>query len=168
MNPWLIAGMLGAVILAGLGGITAGHHYGKLSQQVEDQVKFDKINADLTQQKAEAAKLLKEANARVLAEMQLRAKQQQELAQLKEKSREETNRIAAELATHELRFRAETAGCGPSSGGSGNSEKGEAGSRASTIVQLPAALTRDLRQLAQAADELKAEYAACKLFVEQE
>lgn len=162
MNPWTICAALVLVIGAALGGYTTGRAAGVNAQKVADQAAFDEIDQKLTAQKAEA-------NAAY------RAFQEHNLALVVERDQLKTNlekRHAQDAAATDadrrrfaglgLRFAAaENAGCGDRRLGASSAEADAARPDSAAAVELPAAITSDLRQLTFEADQLADAYRKC-------
>lgn len=164
MNIYFIILIAWIASLAGFGLYEnhAGHVSGVNEQKVVDQKEFDKINAERTQQKAEAAKLLQNAQAGIITLQQERDKLKTTLGEQDAKNRKDVLVLNANLASARLRFRtAQGAGDRTDSGGSLPSTSNPASAQPAPIVQLPDALAEDLRRFALDADLLAADYKLC-------
>lgn len=162
MNPYLIIGALIALMAVGAAGLAEGRHIGLVEQSQTDQKQFDAINAGLTAQKAQAAKLLADTNSENMAILKQRTDLQTQLEKAHVAAQIATDSLRTQLAGSSLRFASpESTGSG-ASGGSAKATGQSADSPAATaVIQLPDKITSDLRQLAYDADALKDSYTAC-------
>jgi hypothetical protein len=136
----------------------SGHSTGVLEQKAEDQVQFDKINADITKQKAEAAAILAKANAEILAGVAREADVKTQLEKTRETNRKATNDLANQLAGHRLQFAAQGPGSWGSGPGSGGAEtKTTSDSGAATCI-VSEAVDRSLKAIVLDADTLRDDY----------
>lgn len=157
-NPWVLLGLLLGFLVVGASGYAVGKSHGVTAQKVEDQRAIDSINKQLSDQKTEAAAILKRSNDDLQAARDERdgIKDQMEKQHVKDQS--VTNALRDKYAGLSLRFVTKTPGCG-SSGADTVPQAGGAASNTSTaVVQLPDTLARDLRQSAAACDSLKDDY----------
>jgi hypothetical protein len=163
LNPWIILG--GAVASAALYGVglQQGRTMGINSQKVLSQGQFDKVNKDLSTQKAEAALKLKVLYDQRDADQAAHddVKQKLEIARVKQQT--EISALRVKYSSSVLRYPTpkQGAGCGLSSVSSASSQADSPDAASPTLSQLPDAITRDLRQLTVDADELSANYRAC-------
>lgn len=164
-NPWVLLGAVMAALALAAGGYSAGHSNGVDSQAAKDQKQFDSINQAITQAKADAARLYREAqdaNAILAAE-------RDKLKTTLEQQHANDTKITADLRNKydslQLRFRAKGAGAGANGSSpvppSGNTAVPES----APVVSLPDDVTRSLRQLAEAADQVANDYRKCYGFV---
>lgn len=168
MNPYIIIGALILAAAALFGAYQKGHGSGVADQKVADQAQFDKINNDLTKQKASANALYQQAQADIIALLT-----QRDTLKLKLERDHANNEIATaalrdKLAGLSLRFSStETARGGP--GGKDASSSGDhpAGTEPAATIQLPEKITGDLRRLAFDADALNDDYRLCYDFAQQ-
>lgn len=142
-----------------------GVEQGQGEQQKADQKTLDDINVQLSKQKADADALYLAKVKEVLDTVKQRDAFKKQLGEANEKDRLSTEAHHVELAGQQLRF---ATSCNPTNaggGGSGGSAASPGGTAAAndatTIVQLPAKITSDLRQLAFDADRLADEYRKC-------
>lgn len=159
MNP--LAALILMIVIAA-GGFFAGHHVGENAQKVADQAQFDGINQKLADQKTEAAGILKERNAENLALMAERDQLKTDLEKTREDNRKATDDLRRKYSSVGLRFQpAQAAGAGCGGRGAEGASADPSGVDAPTAVELPAALTASLRQIAYDADTLADEYREC-------
>ena len=90
MNPYLIIAAIVLLVGSWVGGNHVGHIGGMNAQKVADQARFDKINADITQQKAEASEKYRTAQENNLALMNERDQLKTTLGQEHEQNRVNT------------------------------------------------------------------------------
>lgn len=162
MNMYFAAGFAILIALACAASGYEGNRIGKDTQAVADQSQFDKYNQQIASQKVQAAAILADANAANAKLAADRDTLKTQLGAAHAAAEIATNSLRTQLAGSSLRFAAgEDSGCG--AGGSGTKAAGASAdsSAASAVIQLPAKVTSDLRQLAFDADELKNNYAAC-------
>ena len=164
MNILLIIVVFSATFV--LGGL-AGDRIGVNRQKAADQVQFDRINGQLRDQKAEAARqlaVLHEENLKLILDRDtLKTNLEKQYAA----ARQETTTVRRELSALSLRFTVETGTRGGGSISSGSSEVIPASVAGTTLVELPEKITADLRQWAEDADALRDAYALCYGFVTQ-
>lgn len=161
---YVVIGLAVVGILAAIAyGIDSrAYERGVTVQKAEDQKEFDRINGELTTQKAEANRLLQKAGADIIALMAERAKLTAKLEKQHADNQAATAALRDKYAGVGLRFAApEGSGCGAGGGGSQGASSDAASTPATAVIQLPDALTRNLRRLAEDADKLKDEYALC-------
>jgi len=162
VNPILIL-VIGLVWLGSLVGVGKWQHTaGVTAQKVADQVQFDTINQKLADQKAEAAEILKKANASNLALMVERDRLKTTLEKTREENRQATAAARDHYAGLGLRFQpSQAAGCGRGGGGTQGAGADPAATDAAATVELPEAITASLRQITYDADTLADEYRKC-------
>ena len=161
-NPWIILLVVLAIAGAGIGGELAGHKAGVASQKVADQAQFDKINTDLTKQKAEANALLESEQAKLIAAIAERDRLKSNMEKEHAENLANIATLRRSYAGLSLRFRPEQAAGSGNGSGCANGAKGNPPSADdATVVQLPDSVTNGLRQLAEDADNLAADYKLC-------
>ena len=160
LNPWIILAVVLAVVGAGGGGFASGHHFGTAAQKVEDQLEFDRINKQITERKAVADAMYRNAQAVII---QLAADMAQADNQ-REKERQSNvkaiNDLRSRYAAVGLRF---STGQASRLGGCRLDADGQsadpAGNNGATEIQLPDAITRRLQDLTYDADAMRVDYA---------
>jgi hypothetical protein len=173
MNPWFILGGLLSLFVA----FGAGHHQGHktginaqkvASQEVIDTANkrtqgiIDGYNTQMADQKAIATTRAIAQRDEVIALQAERDKFKSQLGAEHVKNQDTTRRLSAAYAAYSLRFKPDIGSGSWHSAGSGEDAKGGPACDApSAVVQLPEALTRDLRQFATDADELNDDYKLC-------
>lgn len=168
MNPYAIIAALVVAIGLWFGGDHVGHTRGINEQKVADQGKFDKVNADLTENKAEAAGILKTKNAEILALMIERETLKTTLEKDREKNRVATNALRDKYASIGLRIElGKDSGRWPGGGSASSTVVNSTGVDAAAILQLPDTVTGNLRQLVFDADNLADEYRKCYGYAQQ-
>lgn len=156
MNPLIY---LVAAIAIATAGFAGGHRVGTNAQKVADQSEFDRINNEITEQKAvanAAYRKFQENNLAVLVERDaLKTKLQKE----KQTNVETINALRARYANVGLRYSTgQVAGLGDVSNGPVLGT-GFAASNSTTVEhELPAAITASLRSIAYDCDALSADY----------
>ncbi len=161
-NPYVILGgvLLVLALVAGAG--VKGHSMGVQAQKVADQVEFDRINAAITKQKAEAAAIMQGKQAEIIALQQQRDSFKTQLEVKDAQNRKATADLTRKYSGLQLRFRAvQSAGCGAGGSGTVPSSANAAGDAGTVVAVLPDAITVNLRQLAIDADNLRDAYALC-------
>lgn len=168
MNPYIVIAALIALISTNIGSAYLGKEYGKNAQKAKDQVHFDQVNADLTEQKDAAfAALLKNRDNIIdlqIAQGDFMTKLEVERA----KNRDLNTAIKRANADSELRFTAtKDSVCGQSGGDAGATEIPETSSQEPryVVIKIPDALTASLRGIVEDADDLWTEYQACYSYV---
>jgi hypothetical protein len=165
-NPYaILAGVLFWIASLGVVG-TWQHHAGVVEQKAECQRDFDRINAAIAKQKAQASSMYQAKQAEVITALAERDQFKNQVEKERNEHRVETDTLRARFAGLGLRFRpAEGAGSGAGSGSAGGPQGDATGAAAPADVQLPDQVAGDLRQLAFEADRLKDEYGACYRYV---
>jgi len=156
MTTWinvLIAAIIAAVIA------TAGYLTGVNSQKVADQVEFDRINNETADMKAQANAAYRTVQEYNLLVMKERDTLKTALLKEKQINVETINALRTRYANVGLRYSTgQVAGLGASGNsallGTGNA----AGNVASTINELPAAITASLRSIVYDCDALNVDY----------
>lgn len=162
MNPYILIGaaLLWLVSLAGTGYGMLG--VGKKSQKVVDQVQFDKVNSDLTKQKADANRLYQQAQADIIKAQAERDEFKTQLGVQREASRKVTDDLRGKYAAISLRFSApKSAGDRGNCGSAIGTAITAASPAAAAVIQLPDEIAGNLRQLTADADKLRDDYALC-------
>lgn len=166
LNPWVLLGGLLLVLSLCAGSAYEGHKIGVNAQKAEDQQQFDAINQKLAEQKAAAAQQYRDKQAGIIARQHDQEVFKANLEKEHVKNQDTSNRLRDAYAAYGLRFRAaESAGSGDSDRCPEGPGAGCAGNASAAIVQLPEALTRNLRQLAYDADRLNDDYRLCYGYV---
>ncbi len=162
INPYAI---LAAVIfwLTSLSGVGWWqHNAGRDAQKAVDQAQFDKINADLSQQKTIAADTYKTAQATIIQVMAERDKFKTQLEADHAQNLKTITDLRNKYAGVGLHFIApQGSRCGPGSPSPMPAEANTARIESASVVQLPDTLGRNLRALAFDADALSVEYKKC-------
>ena len=157
-NPWMI---LAAVVAWAASILTAGViglHVGEDRQQVADQKQIDATNAQISENKSEAARLMQTAQQANIDLMTQRDTLKTQLEQDHVKNQQITNNLRASY-TGGLRFAAsESAGRGDCGGGTVPQGAHAAGPAGPAYIELPDALAKDIRQLAFDCDDLRDAY----------
>lgn len=162
MNPYIIIGAMLAIAGAFFSGDYFGHGRGIDEQKVSDQREFDRINAGLAKQKAEANALYRQAQADIISLQGERDKLKTELEAKREIDRKATEARRTEFAGVGLRFKP-AQGAGDRRDGAVPPSPGAnpASADAAPAIELPATVTSDLRSFAFDADNLADEYRKC-------
>jgi hypothetical protein len=173
MNPWVIIGVLAMLIGSYLGGHHQGYKAGSDQQAVNDQKEItaanrrtqgiiDGYNIQIADQKATAVSKAIDQRDQVIALQAERDKFKSQLGAEHVKNQDTTRRLSAAYAAYSLRFKPDIGTGSGHCAGPGESAQGGAASDAHPeVVQLPATLTNDLRQLVEDADELNDDYKLC-------
>lgn len=174
MNSLILEAFIAFAVAAviGTGSYMAGHKNGVNEQKAQDQAQFDTINAERSKQKTEAAAILDKLQAGIIAQQQDDAKLRKTIDDQALLLDRQNDDLAAALASRSLRFVAPAAAKGRADrscrAGPASPAASAASAPAATVVQLPEALTRDLRRLVADADRLNVEYGKCYQWVNQE
>ena len=166
-----IAGILVA-LCALVGAYTSGnyfgHQHGVNDQKVVDQKQFDAISNQLTAQTIEANVKLRELTATIIAAQTASDQFKTNLEQERAQNRNTVDSLRAKYANDSLRFTAQRdPGRGGGSGGASPAKDPAPGAPATTILQLPDAITASLRRLTADADSLATDYRTCYRYVNQ-
>jgi len=155
MNTWIKV-LIAAIIAAAIA--TAAYRTGVNAQKVADQGEFDRINASITEQKAQANaayRTVQEHNILVMKERDtLKTKLQTE----KLTNAKAINDLRTRYANVGLRYVTKDARLGDGGVGSLLGTGNAAGNVATTINELPAAITTSLRSIAYDCDSLNVDY----------
>jgi hypothetical protein len=141
---------------------TEGYTHGVDAQKATDQVEFDRIERDITEQKAQANALYQSALADIVKAQAANDQFKTQLEKAREINRSQTNDIARRLAGQRLRFAADppaqAAGCGAGGGGAASSppEAPRDASPAACVVS--AAVDTALKSIVFDADTLRDDY----------
>jgi hypothetical protein len=167
MNPYVMLGS-GVVVLALVGGAGfEGRRIGIDVQKADDQAQFDQYNTAIAKQKADAARIMQDAQAQIIALQGQRDALKTNLENQYAVHQAETRALSARYAGLQLRFRTQDPGRGDGSSGTVPAGTDAAGTPSAAVVQLPAEITGNLRQLALDADNLRDAYAKCYAWAEQ-
>jgi hypothetical protein len=173
MNPWFIFGGLLSLFIAFGAGHHQGHKTGVNAQKVASQEAIDTANKrtqgiidgyniQIAEQKAIATTKAIAQRDEVIALQAERDKFKSQLGAEHVKNQDTTRRLSAAYAAYSLRFKPDVGtGAWNSSGPGESTQGGAACDAAPEVVQLPAALTDDIRQLVEDADELNDDYKLC-------
>lgn len=162
LNPYAIL----AAIIFWLGSLASvgwwQHNAGRDAQKAADQVRFDKINADLTAQKTIAINTFQTAQATIIATLAERDKFKTKLETDHAKNIKTIDDLRNKYAGIGLRFAApKDAGCWTGSKSPMPTAANPASTEPAPIVQLPDTIANDLRALVFDADKLAVEYKKC-------
>lgn len=162
LNPYAILAVA-ALWLASVAGVGWWqHNAGRDAQKAMDQAQFDKINADLSQQKTIAADTYKTAQATIIQVMAERDKFKTQLEADHAKNLMAITDLRNKYAGVGLHFVApQSSRCGPGSPSPMPAEADTASTQPATVVQLPESIASNLRTLAFDADALAVEYKKC-------
>jgi hypothetical protein len=172
-NPWFIFGGLLSLFIAFGAGHHQGHKTGVNAQKVASQETIDAANnrtqgiidgynIQVAEQKAIATTKAIAQRDEVIALQAERDKFKSQLGAEHVKNQDATRRLSAAYAAYSLRFKPDIGTGAGDSVGPGESAEGSAACNAPPkVVQLPEALTRNLRQLVEDADELNDDYKLC-------
>lgn len=163
------------LILAVLAGVAwGGSHIGRALQAQDDAPIIKRLHDDvaardaaITRQKLDAAGLMQQLQAAVIAKQQADAALHQLQETYREADRQRTADARRRLADDRLRITVpiEAGGCGGGGAGAVPGTADAAGAPRTETVDLPGPVARDLRQLVLDADELADDYRACYRFV---
>ena len=165
MNRYLIIGALLAALAAWFSGTVHGHRAGVAEQKAADQILFDEINHKISTQKAEADAAWRAAQDRNLALVVERDRLKTQLEKRHARDAAATDALRDRYARLGLRYAAESAGSRCGSDGAAAPGTGTDQPAEPAVVELPGALTADLRQLAFDADRLADDYRKCRAYV---
>lgn len=157
----ILAFFLGLILVS----LYVGYDLGQDSQKAKDQIKFDQVNQERSDQKAQANKLLADLQQQIITEQAQAAKFKNQLEKQRAENNQAVNDLRTQYASAGLRFTIKGSGCGDSSSGSSGSQGCSSRADAPTSIQLPETITASLRQLAFDADRLAVEYATCYAYV---
>jgi len=161
---WITETALTVLVALGLSivGFAYGAKHGKNSQKAADQIQFDKINAERTAQKEQAAATMQKAQQEIISLQAERAAFNARLEKVHADNAAAIDALRSQLATRGLRFRApQGAGNRSCSANPQGSAPSAPSSAPATVIQLPDSIARDLRQLTFDADQLSNEYRKC-------
>jgi len=168
MNPYIIIVALIAFISSNIGSAYLGKEYGKNSQKVADQVEFDRVNAEITEQKDAAFAALLKNRDNIIDLQTAQGKFINTLEVERGKNRDLNTALSREHANRELQFAAsKDSVCRESGGDTGAAEGSEASAQEPryVVISLPDALTASLRGIVADADDLWTEYQTCYQYV---
>ena len=162
MNLPVIMGIM-LLWLASLIGVGHWQHGAGIDQQkAADQKQFDKINTDIAEQKAQAGRMLVSALEKIIALQIARDEFKNQLEADHVKRQEITNDLRNKHGGLGLHFNAPQApGCRLGGANPLPSAPNPTSAPATAVIELPAAITRDLRQLEFEADQLADNYRLC-------
>lgn len=161
INPYVILAIVLAWVcsLAGVG--YWQHDAGIASQKITDQVQFDKINQERTDEKAQANAIYRHAQDDNLALATERDQLKTNLEKEHAINQKRTADLADTYARVRLQFNAPGAGHRDGGGSTEGTNANTTSAASATVVQLPDQITSDLRQLVIDADNLKDNYTEC-------
>lgn len=157
-NPWVILAAVLAFLGFGAASYAYGDHHGVLTQKVADKGAIDKVNKDLTDQKTQAAAILKKSNDDLQVARDERDAMTKKLENEHVANQAATTALRDKYAGLGLRFVAKAPGCGSSSTNTVPQADEPAGNTSTAVIQLPDSLAGELRQSAAACDSLKDDY----------
>lgn len=172
-NPWFIVGALLSLFLAFGTGHHQGYKSGSNEQKVADQNAVDAANnrtqgiidgynKQISEQKAVASSKEKAQRDQVIAAQVERDQFKAKLGVEHVRNQTITRRLSDVYAAYSLRFKPDVgSGCGGSAGSGEAAKDGASSNALPAAIQLPEAITRDLRQLVEDADELNDDYKLC-------
>lgn len=159
LNPWIILAVVLAIVGAGGGGFASGHHFGTDAQKVEDQLEFDRINKQITERKAVADAIYRNAQAVIIQQAADMAQADNQREKERQSNVKTINDLRSRYSGVGLRFSTgQVAGLGRC-GLSADGQSADPSSHDGTAeIQLPDAITRRLQDLAYDADALIVDY----------
>lgn len=159
LNPWIILAVVLAIVGAGGGGFVSGHHFGTAAQKVEDQTEFDRINKQITERKAVADAMYRNAQAIIIQQAADMAQADNQREKERQSNVKAINDLRSRYAAVGLRFSTGQAsglgGCRLSADGQSADPSSHDGS---TEIQLPDKIEQRLREIAYDADALIVDY----------
>lgn len=166
---WLIeAGFVLAMVLGIVFGI---HHYGALRyedgithQKGIDQGIFDRVNQQLTDQKAVAAKMISDRDLQIIALQQAQAAQRAQQEKQHDQDVAATDAARRDAAASRLRITipvSQVAGCGVGRGVDVPGPSTSPVTSGTEVLDLPEAYRRGLLDIAFDADKLADDYRRC-------
>jgi len=158
LNPYVLIGLLIAAIALGAGGYLSGEKNGHNAQKAIDQAQFDKVNADITENKRVANNALIAAQQGIIQIQQQRDAFKQQLGEQHVKDQASTDAIHNLLLNSRLQFTAEVTGRGASGTSYVPSASNPSGDNGTAVCQLPTTIEGNLRQLTLDADNLRNDY----------
>lgn len=160
LNPYTIIAALVLAAALFFGGEHVGNTRGTNAQKVADHVQFDKINKQTAENKAIADAKYRGAQAIIIQLAADRALADNQREKERQSDVKTINDLHNRYASVGLRFSTgQTSGLGGSGIRADSTGASTAGNNGSTDVQLPDALSRDLRSLQFEADRLRIDYA---------
>lgn len=162
-SPWILLAFALALMGVGMYEHSEGVDSGIERQKVADQREFDSVNAKLAANKAEAAEILRKAQAANVAVMAERDALKTKLEEERQANEKQNRDLRARYAELKLRFTIPSDRGSRDGGASPAPATGDAPGAASPgiVVELPDKIAADLRQLTFDADELRTAYAVC-------
>lgn len=168
INPWVILGVVLAIGAANVEGRWEGHKAGVNAQAMVDQKAIDAVNAQIADNKAEAASKLRDAYAENVRLQGLQDAFKHKLEIEHVANQEKSNKLAAAYSAYSLSFtRTIDSGRGDGSGDSSADKTKSASAQQTEDVQLPDQITRDLQILTKDADDLNDDYKLCYGYINQ-
>lgn len=160
LNPWVILAVVLAIVGAGGGGFASGHHFGTAAQKVEDQLEFDRINKQITERKAVADAMYRNAQAVIIQQAADMAQADNQREKERQYNVKTINDLRSRYAAVGLRFSTgQVAGLGGCSLDTDGKSAAPTGHDGTAEIQLPDQIERRLRDIAYDADALSADYA---------
>lgn len=158
MSPYLIIGFLIALAVAGAGGYVEGHKFGVDQQSVADQAQFDKVNADIAKQKADANATYKAKADEALALTAQRDQLKNQMEVQHAKDSKATDDARTQLAGERLRF-AQDSGSGGGGSSTSSANANPASNNGPATCELSEQTSEPLKQIVYDADKLRDDYA---------
>ena len=169
LNPWIIVSLLIGAIAIGAGSYKKGYDNGQLAQLAIQNEAINRVNKKLSDNKAEAARLIKERQAEIDTLVAKRDELKYTLEKERANNAKITNDLRTSYANLQLRFKS------ASSGGSGNGSGGQVstGSEATSDSETSSCVVSDevttaLRAIAYDCDTLRDDYKLLYDFVHSE
>lgn len=159
MSPWAIL----AIVVAFGGCLAGAEHFGDVrgtnQQKVADQTQFDKVNADLAKNKADAAQIYETEQAKIIALQGERDAAKTQLENEHADNEKATNALRSQLAGERLRFAA-AQDTGSRAGGAGAmpANANPASDSTAAVCVVSDAVDADLKSIAYDADSLRDDY----------
>jgi hypothetical protein len=137
-----------------------GDHYGTNNQKVEDQVEFDRIEKERTDQKDAASILYKKLADELLLAQAANQKLISDGVTQRENNRKATDALVAKYSGVGLRYGTQSSRLGERCSGTQSADS-QASPAGATVVQLPDTLAGKLRRIVADADYWLDEYRSC-------
>jgi hypothetical protein len=164
-NPWIILAVFLAFAGVYLGAHKQGYNAGENAQSALDQKQFDKINAAIAKNKANANAEIHAKQTEIIALQANRAASLKQIEAQNVQNTETTNRLHASYSALGLQYRAaEAARNRPGSSDTLSAADNSTGTTGSPILQLPDVAAKFLHDLAADADALNDSYKECYAF----
>lgn len=158
LNPWFLLILLIGLFGGGLYAYEEGVKHGKLIQSAADTMAIKVVNDKIDANKVEANTLLQNSLNDVIALQTERDQLRTKLLKEHQNNVQTTNKLHAAYAAYSLRFTAENVGSGSGGAGKVSDKTGTASNTASTVIQLPDQIAKNLHELAYDCDSLNDDY----------